>query len=141
MTTFFEHQKTSYKKNYLRNLILVAAMDGHLDEEEKTLIYKIGLKRGLKQWQITELLESAKPAEVFLPESITNRMNLLFDLMQIIYIDGRMSPKEVEFMRSIVGSFELHPVTIEQLIELFLNQMPTAVEWKHFVDNYIDNNN
>ena len=57
MTTFFEHQRSSYKKGYMRNLISLASTDGTLDEIERDLIHKIGKTKGLKDWQINDLLE------------------------------------------------------------------------------------
>jgi uncharacterized tellurite resistance protein B-like protein len=137
MTTFFEHQRTSYKKGYLKNLILLASMDGALEEEEKALISRIGLKRGLKEWQINELLTDSKPSGVFLPESMTNRMNLLFDFMQVVYADGEVSEKEIEFLKTIIETFKLHPQLMDQMLKLFLNQMPTADEWKSFLEDHL----
>jgi len=45
MTSFFEHQRSSFKRNYLRNLIVLASADGSLEVEEKELITRIGLRR------------------------------------------------------------------------------------------------
>jgi len=134
MTTFFEHQKTSYKRNYLKNLICLASTDGSLDTEEKSLILRIGQKRGLKEWQINQLMEDSVCNEVFLPESMGNRMNMLYDLMQIIYADSMVNQREVDFMVSIVEAFKLHPEIVDQLMELFQNCTPSPTEWKDFVD-------
>lgn len=135
MTTFFEHQRTSYKRNYLRNLICLASADGALSEEERALIMRIGLKRGLKVWQVNELIDATEPCtEVFLPESMVNRMNMLYDLMQIIYADSIVNQREVDFMVRIVEAFELHPEIVDHLMLLFEANPPTAHEWKEFVD-------
>ncbi|HEY9046865.1 MAG TPA: hypothetical protein VIN08_13270 [Ohtaekwangia sp.] len=134
MTTFFEHQRTSYKRNYLRNLICLASSDGQLDDEEKRLIQKIGQKRGLKEWQISQLIEDPGSCELFLPESVSNRMNLLYDLMQIIYADSLVNNHEIEFMVSIVEAFKLHPEIVTQLMKLFQNNAPSPSEWKEFVE-------
>lgn len=134
MTTFFEHQRTSFKRNYLRTLITLAASDGSLDEEERLLIQKIGRKRGLKDWQITELLEDTTPAETFLPESLNNRMELLYDLMQIIYADSQVTASEMEFITGLVAAFRLRPEIVGQLIELFKNGVPSSIEWREFAE-------
>lgn len=134
MTTFFEHQRTSYKRSYLKNLICLASTDGSLDHDERSLILKIGQKRGLKEWQIHQLMEESGEHEVFLPESMGNRMNMLYDLMQIIYADSMVNQQEVDFMVSIVEAFKLHPEIVDQLMELFQNCTPSPTEWKDFVD-------
>jgi uncharacterized tellurite resistance protein B-like protein len=134
MTTFFEHQRTSFKRNYLRTLITLAALDGTLDEVEKTLLQKIGLKRGLKEWQITQLLQESTPANTFLPESLSNRMEMLYDLMQIIHADSHVNTVEIEFMASMIEAFKLRPELIGQLMELFRNGVPPAAEWREFAE-------
>lgn len=134
MTTFFEHQRTSFKRNYLRTLITLATSDGSLDEEERLLIQKIGRKRGLKEWQIAALLEDTTPAETFLPESLNNRMELLYDLMQIIYADTQVTVAEIEFITGLVDAFRLRPEIVGQLVELFKNGVPSPSEWREFAE-------
>lgn len=135
MTSFFEHQKTSFKRNYLRNLIVLASADGSLKGEEKLLINKIGLRRGLKEWQIQQLFDdSAYHHEIFLPESMANRMNMLYDLMELVYIDRQANENEIEFIRHLLTAFKLRAELMEDLIALFKDGVPSAMDWRDFVD-------
>jgi uncharacterized tellurite resistance protein B-like protein len=124
MTTFFEHQRSSYKRNYMRNLICLASLDGKLDEEERTLIQKIGAKRGLKVWQVSELVESPGNCEILLPESMNNRMDLVYDLMQIVHIDNEVTEYETEFMMTIIEALHLQPEIVNQLMAMFQEGVP-----------------
>ena len=136
MTTFFEHQRSSYKKGYMRNLISLASTDGTLDEIERDLIHKIGKTKGLKDWQINDLLEQdIRDHEVFLPESLGNRMNLLFDFMQIIYADGEVTHSEVSFLKSIVADLNLRPEIVDHMVDLFQYGTPDREEWNDFVEH------
>lgn len=134
MTSFFEHQRTSYKRNYIRNLIVLASSDGNLDTDERSLIIKIGKKRGLKSWQVEELLNDKNDQPVFLPESLHNRMNMLYDLMQVIHADNKVTEKEIQFMISLVEAFRLKPDIIVQLMLLFETSAPSPDEWLNFTD-------
>jgi uncharacterized tellurite resistance protein B-like protein len=134
MTSFFEHQRTSYKRSYVRNLIALASSDGTLGAEERELIMRIGQKRGLKPWQIEDIMKDPTAYELFLPESVSNRMNMLFDLMQIIYADNTVDAREMEFLANLVAAFQLSPEVSDQLIKLFENGTPAADEWTEFVD-------
>lgn len=136
MTSFFEHQKSSYKKNYLRNLIALASSDGNLDEDEKALIVKIGVKRGLKERQSVELIEAFEkdPQPVFLPENIHNRINMLYDLMQVIYADNFVSHSEIDFLLNIVESFGLPADIVVEMINLFDEGTPDSLHWREFVE-------
>jgi uncharacterized tellurite resistance protein B-like protein len=133
VTTFFEHQRASYKRNYMRNLICLATVDGKLDDAEINLIHKIGAKRGLKVWQINELIESPVNGEMFLPESMSNRMDLVYDLMQIVHIDNEVTHYETEFMMTIIEALNLQPEIVSQLMTMFREGVPSIEEWKEFV--------
>lgn len=135
MTTFFEHQRSTFKKSYMRNLISLASADGKLDDSEALLIMNIGRARGLKEWQVDELLkEDFSHYQLFLPDSIPNRMNLLYDFMQIIYADGLVSSHEVSFIRNTLEQFSLRTEIADHLVDLFQYGKPSQQEWNEFVD-------
>jgi uncharacterized tellurite resistance protein B-like protein len=134
MTSPFEHQRFAFKRKYMMNLISLAASDGRFDDNEKKLIQSIGEKRGLKPWQIEELLQNAVTDEFFIPETLPNRLNLLFDLMELIHIDGKVNEKEVDFISGVVEKFQLPIRTVEQLFLLFQNGTPPVPEWYKFLE-------
>lgn len=120
----------------MRNLIMLAALDGHVNEKERKLIYRIGKSRGLKGWQLDELMaEESASAEVFVPEAPGNRMNLLYDLMLLVYLDGIVDIQETELIKQIIGKFNLRQQLADHLIDLFRYGAPAAGEWNDFVDH------
>ena len=133
MTSFFEHQRSSFKRNYLRNLIVLASADGSLEAEERAHITRIGLRRGLKEWQIEELLSDTTKYEVFLPESVANRMNMLFDLMELVYVDRNVNENEIVYIKNLLVAFQL-PISLEDLTKMFAHGTPSADQWREFVD-------
>jgi len=135
MTTFFEHQKSSFKRNYLKNLIVLASADGALGEDERSLITKIGLRRGLKAWQIDELFSDNSDHKTFLPESMANRMNMLYDLMELVYVDRQANENEIGYIRNLLDVFQLKQDLMDELISLFKSGPPSKVDWMDFVDN------
>ena len=135
MTTFFEHQKSSFKRNYLKNLIVLASADGALGEDERSLITRIGLRRGLKAWQIDELFSDIRDHQTFLPESMANKMNMLYDLMELVYVDRQANENEIGYIRNLLEVFQLKQELMDELISLFKNGPPSKIDWMDFVDN------
>jgi len=135
MSNFFEHQKSSFKRNYLKNLIVLAGADGCLKEEEVSLITKIGLRRGLKGWQIHQLFEDKTTHELFLPESLANRMNMLYDIMELVYVDRQANKNELAFIENLLIEFQLNPETMGALQVLFQHGTPSALDWRDFIDS------
>ncbi len=120
----------------MRNLIILAALDGQVSEKEKKLIYRIGKSRGLKNWQLDQLMaEDHQDAEVFIPEAPANRMNLLYDLMLVVYLDGHVDSQETELIKHIVAKFNLRQQLADHLIDLFRYGAPPAGEWNDFVEH------
>jgi len=132
MTSFFEHQRTSFKRNYLKNLILLAATDGHMDDNELKLLYKIGKRRGLKEWQVIGVLADNSPHEFFIPDSISSRMNLLYDFMEIVYADGHVNEREMYFINKTITAFNLPSKVSSELIIMFSKGTPSITEWSNF---------
>ncbi len=122
----------------MRNLIALAATDGKLDEQERVLIQQIGQRRGLKEWQIAELLEDETKYEFFLPETVNNRMNLLYDVMQIVYADGEVTQSELTFVKNIIHALKLEEDVVEELLGLFESRTPSPTEWNDFIEDVVE---
>lgn len=135
MTSFFEHQKLSFRKNYMRNLIQLASADGHLDEQEVHVLVQIAAKRNIKEWQLKELMADNSPFEVFIPESFFNKMNLLHDLMRLMYADGVVQENEKEFVASTLKVFDLPKDLMPELLIMFHNGPPDPESWREFTDS------
>ena len=138
MTSFFEHQRTSFKRNYLRNLIALASSDGSLDWEERNLIQTIGQRRGLKEWQVAELLNEQTKHEFFVPDTVGNRMNLLYDLMQIVYADGKVTKSEISFVTHVIKALQLDSEFVSELLSMFESHTPSLAEWNDFIESVVD---
>jgi uncharacterized tellurite resistance protein B-like protein len=133
MSVLFQHKKSITPRDYLRNLIFLGFSDGKLDELESTLIFRIGQRLGLDQSEIIEIIGDGVDT-VFLPESFTERMNFLFDVMQVLYSDGHANREELEFVRLVVEQYGLSGTIMDKLINLFQYHTPTLSEWSDFVD-------
>ena len=132
MTSFFEHQRTSFKRSYLKNLILLAATDGHMDDNELRLLYKIGKRRGLKEWQVIGILSDNSPHQLFIPDSVASRMNLLYDFMEIVYADGYVNEREMYFINKTITAFNLPSKVSGELVSMFSKGSPNITEWSTF---------
>lgn len=131
-----ENELYSDQRNYLKNLIFLAFSDGKLDELERALIHRIGIRRGLSEKQISKILhEVTNVGHISVPKTISEKADLLFDFMQILYADGHVTSQEIEFMHCVIDRFNLDISVIGRLIELFRYATPSQEEWLAFVDD------
>lgn len=133
MIGFFEHQYLSYKKNHIRNLLALAKADGHMHAKEETLLFKIGKRYGLKDRQIKSIIESNEPHVVVIPDNHNDKMNLIYDLMLMIYADDQIAKNEIEFFEDAVRKFSMKPEMVAWLLEVFEKKgmPPPPDDWEN----------
>lgn len=130
MIGFFEHQYLTYKKNHIRNLLELAKSDGHIHEKEEKLLFKIGKRYGLKEKQIAALIQSEEKHELNIPDNYNDKMDLLYDLISMVYADGRIDKSEVKFCEDVVIRFGMKKELVQWLLKQFEEGTPAIVgEW------------
>jgi uncharacterized membrane protein YebE (DUF533 family) len=131
MIGFFENQYLSYKKDHVKNLLALAKADGHVHEREKEVIYEIGKRYGLKDRQVKEIIESDEKFKVNVPNNHHDKMNVLYDLMLIVFADGVIEKKEIAFCEDVAKQFSLKKEVVKWLLtEVFdKGKAPAPDEW------------
>ena len=131
MIGFFEHQYLSYKKNHIKNLLALAKADGFIHEKEEKMLFKIGRRYGLKDRQIQTLVDSDEKFKIIVPDNHQDKMNLLYDLMLMVYADGVVEKREIAFCEAMVKKFGMKKDVVKWLLtEVFeKGTPPRADEW------------
>jgi uncharacterized membrane protein YebE (DUF533 family) len=124
MIGFFEHQYLTYKKNHIRNLLALAKSDGHMHEKEERLLYRIAKRYGLKERQVKQLVESDEKYSIIVPDNHNDKMNLLYDLVLMVYADGVVDDHEIEFCEEAVRQFGMKKGLVTWLLEEFERGTP-----------------
>jgi uncharacterized membrane protein YebE (DUF533 family) len=128
MIGFFEHQYLSYKKNHIRNLLALAKVDGHVHEKEEKLLYKIGKRYGLKDRQVKELVDSKEKFTMNVPDNHNDKMNLLYDLLLMIYADDVVDKHEISFFEDAVKKLGMKKETVKWLLKVFEKGTPPPAD-------------
>ncbi|MBL7858380.1 MAG: TerB family tellurite resistance protein [Cyclobacteriaceae bacterium] len=131
MMGFFEHQYLSYKKNHIQNLLALAKADGHMHPKEEALLYKIGKRYGLKDRQVKTLIDSDAKFELNVPDNHNDKMNLLYDLVLMVYADDVVDKHEIEFCEEAVKLFGMKKSLVKWLLDEFERGTPPPPdEWE-----------
>lgn len=130
MLGFFEHQYLTYKKNHIKNLLALAKADDHMHDKEVALLFRLGAKYGLKDWQVQNLIDSVEKHELIVPDNFNDRMNLLYDLLLMVHADGVVKKGEIEFCEDVAKRFNLKKEIVPWLIKIFDKGVePGPDEW------------
>lgn len=131
MIGFFEHQYLSYKKSHIKNLLALAKVDGSMHPKEESLLYRIGKRYGLKDRQIKQLIDLDEKFEVQVPDNHHDRMNLLYDLILMVYADDVVDAHEIEFCEEAVIQFGMKKELVGWLLSEFdRGTPPPPDEWE-----------
>src|SRR5882762_8089450 len=131
MNGFFEHQYLSYKKNHIKNLLALAKADGVVHAKEQKMLFKIGNRYGLKDRQVKELIESKERFTVNVPDNFQDQMNVLYDLMLMVWADGVVEKKEIAFCEALVKKFGMKKDVVQWLLQEVFEKgtPPPRDEW------------
>lgn len=128
---FFEHQYLSYKKNHIKNLLALAKADGNMHPKEEALLYKIGKRYGLKDRQVKTLIDTDEKFEMNVPDNHNDKMNLLYDLILMVYADEVVDKHEIEFCEEAVKRFGMKKQLVGWLLAEFERGTPPPPdEWE-----------
>jgi len=134
MIGFFEYQYLKYKKNHLRNLVAMAAIDGHIHEDEIDYLYKIGEKYQLKPQQIKQILEQREQADPQIPEHHHQKVALLYDLIGMMMADQVIEDSELEFCKKMFEKFGYKELLIDEMIDLYRQGVEDTDVWEEFLE-------
>jgi len=82
------------KLAFYQNLILVAAADGAIDEEESQLLLQIGNQLGLKPEEVQPIADNLNVLSFIVPAEGLQRTLELQTLVQMMLQDGQIDPRE-----------------------------------------------
>ncbi|NJN24674.1 MAG: TerB family tellurite resistance protein [Cyclobacteriaceae bacterium] len=133
MIGFFEYQYLKFKKNHLRNLVAMAAIDGHIHEEEIAYLYKIGEKYQLKPQQIKHILDTQEKPVPEVPEHHHQKIALLYDLVGMMMADEVIEDAEMEFCKNMFERFGYKEQLIDEMIELYRQGVEDTDQWEDFL--------
>ncbi len=134
MIGFFEYQYLKYKKNHLKNMVAMAAIDGHIHEEEIAYLYRIGEKYQLKSKQIKRILDNREEIEPEIPEHHHQKVALLYDLVGMMMADNIIEDAEVEFCKRMFRKFGYKDILIDEMIDLYRQGIDDTEVWEEFLE-------
>lgn len=88
-------------KEQLKILIKLATIDNELAEKEANLIEKIGKANGITEDEIYALMKNPEPFKNLDTLSDDQRFEYLYNIIQLMKIDGKVYKSEIVFCQNI----------------------------------------
>lgn len=101
--------------SHINSLIAVASADGNFDARERTLIEVIASRLGLSAADV-KVLEANADTSFEIPETTEQKLELVYDLTQVMMIDGQMDDTELKVCKDYASKLGFEDVTIALLL-------------------------
>ncbi len=88
-------------KEQLKILIKLATIDNELAEKEANLIEKIGKANGITEDEIYAMMKNPEPLQNLDTLSDDQRFEYLYNIIQLMKIDGKVYKSEIVFCQGI----------------------------------------
>jgi uncharacterized tellurite resistance protein B-like protein len=122
------------------NLYSMALSDSRFDENEVALLYKLAGDKGISRNEIDAfILNSASTSPVY-PESLSGKIEYLYDYAKIILADGIVHEEEINTLKKFCEKFRFEEQHIQAIAELLIEAVRNNIS-KEEVLNFVTQNN
>jgi len=112
----FDSRDKKKRLSHIKNLIALASADGHVDDEELALIFKIGSEIGLTREELNRIISRPESINFIAPSSFRERIEQLYDMVLVMMIDGEIHKNEVAFCKFIAMRLGFRPEVIDAIV-------------------------
>ncbi|MDN5212872.1 hypothetical protein QQ020_12475 [Fulvivirgaceae bacterium BMA12] len=123
----------------MKNLVAIAYADGKLHPSERSLLYTVGEKYGLKGWQIARIIENQAPLDVKVPEDLNHRLDQIYDLVKMMLADDIIEKSEMRLCEHVTVSYGFKKELIKTILLLINKGKSTLKDWDLFKKQAIAN--
>jgi tellurite resistance protein len=108
--------------SHLKNLLAVAAADGHIDTNEEELIYKISSKYNISYEELESIFLNPEKIDLIIPTDKDEKFNQLKELVYVMISDGEISTEEYKLCEIFADKLGFDSSIIQKIIDFIINR-------------------
>ena len=124
--------KTRNKGNFSA-IVRVAIADGDLSPEEKLFLDKLAIQLEISPDEYEEILENPLKYPINPPSLYLQRLERLYDLSRMVYVDQILGPKQKEILSKFALALGFTPANVGLIVEKALSLLILHVDLDTFV--------
>ncbi|MFV0217073.1 hypothetical protein OBJ92_08535 [Empedobacter falsenii] len=117
----FDSRDKKKRLSHIANLLAMAGMDGNADERELAFINSVVKNKGVTLSERNRILTRPKSVKFYVPESNTEKLEQLFDLVLVMIADGEIHENEKLFCKVIATNLGFKEIIVDLMIEIVLD--------------------
>ncbi|HET8809202.1 MAG TPA: TerB family tellurite resistance protein [Flavobacteriaceae bacterium] len=113
-----EHQSNL---GHFASIVRIAMVDGDINEKEELLLRRLSRKLGLLAEEYEKVIENPSNYAIHPPHSHEKRLELLYDLLRIIYADHEIDEQEEHLLKKYAVGLGFSAETSTEIVERSIN--------------------
>ncbi len=122
---------SDHNKNYIKQLLLIALADSHLDSREEDYLLFIAKKMGIDQQEFQRIKQSPIEPSIIIPENYYQRFRMIFDFVWVMMIDGEIDPREEVICKQLVNQLDFASGVVDDLVEHINYHLSCGINPEH----------
>ncbi|MCA6381738.1 MAG: TerB family tellurite resistance protein [Cytophagales bacterium] len=123
-------------KKQLSILIHLAEADKHFAKAEREMIFRLAKIRNFSEEEVNALIRKPEPIDTLDALSNDQKLNYLYDCLDLIHVDNKVFESELTFCKSIAAKLGFKKNVIDFLVDNFDKKLIEDTK-KAVFDNYL----
>ena len=129
----YDSEFKTRNKGHFSAIVRVAIADGDLSPEEKLFLDKLAIQLEISPEEYEEILENPLKYPINPPSLYLQRLERLYDLSRMVYVDQVLGPKQKEILSKFVLALGFTPANVSLIVEKALSLLILHVDLDTFV--------
>lgn len=133
ISELFDSGFKNRNKGHFSAIVRVALGDGELSEEEKKFLDKLAKNLEISSEEYDEILENPLKYPINPPYLYIHRLERLYDLARMVYIDHVLGPKQKELLKKFALALGFTPSNVNYIVDKALSLLVLDVDLDTFI--------
>jgi uncharacterized tellurite resistance protein B-like protein len=129
----FDSEFKARNKGHFSAIVRVAIADGDLSKEEKEFLDKLAVRLEISASEYEEILENPLKYPINPPYSYAHRLERLYDLSRMVYVDHVLGAKQKEILSKFALALGFTPGNVKHIVDKALSLLVMGVDLDTFV--------
>ena len=133
----FESGEQSADKGIFKNLVMLARVDGTVDDSEQALLERIAHRLSLTEEQVHEIQDHPGNYPMIPPVSKEERFERFVQFIEMVCIDGVVDPSEEKLANKYGVALGFNSEEISSIEQEIISKMKEGISSDEIVDSMI----
>ncbi|GGC89892.1 fructose 1,6-bisphosphatase [Flavobacterium lutivivi] len=133
ISDLFDSEFKARNKGHFSAIVRVALADGDFSTEEKEFLDKLAIQLEISREEYDEILKNPNKYPINPPYLYTQRLERLYDLSRMVYVDHILGPKQKEILTKFALALGFTPGNVNFIVDKALSLLVMNVDSDTFV--------